>query len=142
MGGGFGRGHAERVHDDRFFRAGLHRGLVDRLEVAEVGAGAVDAEEGDRNASLGGERDGVHDSLEHRLPVDTERRELPLGDRRLDHACAHAELDERLHISLDGARETPDLGVEAGVADQLDRPPVFLGYARETGFDALDAERV
>ena len=43
----FGARDADRVDDDRFLRARFDRRLVDRLEVAGIGARAVDAEEGD-----------------------------------------------------------------------------------------------
>ena len=46
---------------------------------------------------------------------------LASRDRRLDHARLHAELDQRLYVGGDRAREAPDLGVEAGAGDQLDR---------------------
>ena len=85
---------------------------------------------------------GVDDPLEHRLAVDAERLELQIRDRRLDHARPDAELDERLHVSLDGAREAPDLRVQPCVADQLDGAPVVRGDARKPGLDPLDAELV
>src|SRR4051794_10202016 len=142
VGDGLRRRDPERVDDDDLLRTGLDRSLVDRLEVRGIGARAVDAEEGDANALLGGEGDGVDDALEHRLPVDAERVELQVGDRRLDHAGADAELRERLDVGLDRAGEAPDLSVETGVPDQLDGAPVVRGHAREARLDPLDAEPV
>jgi hypothetical protein len=133
---------AEGVDDDDLLRAGFDRRLVDGLEIGWVGASAVDAEERDADPLLGSERDGVDDPLEHRLAIDAERVELEVGDRRLDHARADAELDERFDVGLDGAREAPDLGGETGVADQLDGAPVVRGHTRKAGLDPLDAELV
>src|SRR3954451_8547163 len=122
--------------------AGLDGRLVDRLEVGGVRTRPVDAEERHADALLRGERDGPDDALEHRLAVDAERSELQVGDRRLDHARADTELDERLHVSLDSAREPPDLRGQAGVTYQLDRAPVIGGHAWKAGFDPLDPELV
>ena len=82
------------------------------------------------------------DPLEHRLTVDAERFELQVRDRRLDHARADLELDERFHVGLDRAGEAPDLGVQTGVADQLYSTPVILRDARKAGFDPLDPQLV
>ena len=54
----------------------------------------------------------------------------------------HAELDERLEVGRHGAGEAPDLGAQTGGRDQLDRLPVVVGDARETGLDPVDAELV
>ena len=53
-----------------------------------------------------------------------------------------AELDERLEVGGHRAREAPDLGVQAGLRDQLDRAPVVVGDAREAGLDPVDPELV
>ncbi len=138
----FRRRDPDRVDDHHLVRACLDGRLVDRLEVRGIRTCAVDAEERDGDALLDRERDRVHDALEHRLAVDAECLELEVGDRRLDHAGADAELDERLHVRVDGAGEAPDLGLEAGVADQLDRAPIVRRHAWEAGLDPLDAELV
>ena len=65
--------------------------------------------------------------------------ELPVRDRALDHRGRDAELDERLHVGLDGAGEAPDLGAQAGADDELDRAPVVVGDAREARLDPIDA---
>ena len=91
---------------------------------------------------LGGEPHRLRDPLEHRLPRDADRVELQIRDRRLDHRVADAELDERLEVGRHGTREAPDLGVQPGARDQLDRTPVVVGDARKAGFDAVDAEPV
>ena len=132
----------DRVDDHDFVCARLDGRLVHRLEVRQIRARAVDAEERDGDALIDRVRDRVNDALEHRLAVDAERVELEVGDRRLDHARADAELDERLHVRVDGAGEAPDLGPQAGVPDQLDRPPIVRRHAREAGLDPLDAELV
>ena len=132
----------DRVDDDRLVRTGFDRRLVDGLEVPRVRTRAVHAEERDRHALLDCERDRVDDPLEHRLAVDTERCELQVGDRRLDHARLDAELDESLDVRVHRTRETPDLRVQSGIADQLDRVPVVFRDARKAGLDPLDAELV
>src|SRR3990170_1450414 len=71
-----------------------------------------------------------------------ERPQLAVRDRALDHRRADAELDEGLDVGLHGTREAPDLGVETGGGDQLDRLPVVLGDAREARLDAVDADCV
>ena len=114
IGDRLGRGDPDRVHDDRLLGARLDRRLVRLPEELEVGARAVDAEVGDRDAVLRRERDRVADPFEHRLARHPERGQLRVGDRRLDHAGLDAELDERLGVGRDRAREAPDLGVEAG----------------------------
>ena len=53
-----------------------------------------------------------------------------------------AELDQRLDVGRNRAREAPDLGVESCVADELDRARVVRGHAREAGLDPVDAEPV
>ena len=87
-------------------------------------------------------RIALRDPLEHRVARDADRVELQVGDRRLDHREAHAELDEQLEVGGHGAREAPDLGAQAGGRDQLDRAPVVVRDAREAGLDAVDAELV
>ncbi len=52
------------------------------------------------------------------------------------------ELDERLEVGGDRAREAPDLRPQAGRGDQPDRLPVLGRDAREAGLDAVDAEPV
>ena len=132
----------DRVDDHDLVCARLDGRFVHRLEVRQIRARAVDAEERDGDALIDRVRDRVNDALEHRLAVDAERVELEVGDRRLDHARADAELDERLHVRVDGAGEAPDLGLQAGVADQLDRPPIVRRHAWEARLDPFDAERV
>ena len=89
-----------------------------------------------------GERDRRADPLEHRLPRDPERGQLPVRDRALDHRGAQPELEEGRDVRADGAREAPDLGVEACLEDERDRAGVVLGHAREAGLDAVDARGV
>jgi hypothetical protein len=79
------------------------------VEVARR-AGRVDAEEGGMDAVLGRESHRARDPLEHRVARHADRVELQVGDRRLDHREADAELDERLEVGRDGPREAPDLG--------------------------------
>ena len=76
------------------------------------------------------------DTIEHLLARDAERLQLPVRDRALDHRCGHAELDERLDIGLNGAREAPHLGPETGSRDELDRAPVVGG---DTGSASISA---
>ena len=76
---------------------------------------------------------------QHLHACDSESLELQIGDRRLDHARLHAQLDERFDVGSHSAREAPDLGRQAGVGDQLDGVPVVLRHAGEPGLDALDA---
>ena len=71
-------------------------------------------------------RIALRDPLEHRVARDADRVELQVGDRRLDHREADAELDERLQVGRHGAREAPDLGAQPGGRDQLDRVPVVV----------------
>src|SRR5262249_10528487 len=52
------------------------------------------------------------------------------------------ELDERLDVCPHGPREPPDLCLELGVADELDRACVIHRDAREAGLDAVDSRRV
>src|SRR5581483_3172797 len=132
----------EGVDDHGLPGAGVDRPLVRLLEEGEAGARAVDAEEGDRDPFLGCEGDGGRDPVEHRVARDAERVELQVAERRLDHAGPDAELDECLDVRSDGAREAPDLGAQAGVADQLDRAPVVVRDARKARLDPVDAERV
>ena len=56
------------------------------------------------------------DPVEHLLARDADRIELQVGDRRLDHREADAELDERLEVGGHRAREAPDLGAQPGRA--------------------------
>src|SRR6185312_10894681 len=81
------------------------------------------------------------DPLEHGLARDAERGELTVRDRALDDRRLHAELDERLDVRPDSARESPHLGLEAGVEDERDRPRIFLGDTREARLDAIDPRR-
>ena len=142
LGDRFGRCDSERVDDHDLVRARLDRRLVHGLEVRRVCARPVDAEERNPDPLLDRERDRVHDPLQHRLAVDSERLELEVRDRGFDHARADAQLDQRLHVGVDGAGEAPDLGFQTGVADQLDGAPVVRGHAREPGLDPLDPELV
>ena len=91
---------------------------------------------------LGGEAHRARDPVEHLLAVDADRVQLQVGDRRLDHGRRHAELDERLEVGGDRAREAPHLRLQPGVRDELHRVPVVLRDAREAGLDAIDAELV
>ena len=142
MSDGLGSGDADRVDHDRLLRAGLVRGLVDGLEEGEVGARPVHAEEGDRHPALDGVRDGIVDAAEHLLVVEQERTELALADRGLDHRRAEPELEQRVHVSAEGAGETPHLRPQPRALDQLDGPPVLLRDAGEAGLDPVDAELV
>src|SRR5919201_881150 len=137
-----GSGDADRVDHHRLLRARLDRGLVDGPEVAEVGARPVDAEERDGDPLPGGVGDGVDDPLQHRLAIDTERLQLAVADRRLDHARLQAELEERIDVGPDRAREAPDLGVEARVEDQAHGALVLGRDARKARLDTLDPEPV
>src|SRR6266536_3910049 len=142
VGGCFRSGDPERVDHGNLLRARLDGRLVDRLEVRWVCARPVDAEERHGDALVDRERDRVDDAFQHRLAVDAERLELQVGDRRLNHARTDPELDECLDVRLHGPRETPDLGGEPGIADQLDGAPIVRGDAREPGLDPLDPELV
>ena len=55
---------------------------------------------------------------------------------------AHAELDQSLDVGRHRAREAPDLSLEPGGEDELDRAAVVLGDAGEAGLDPVDAEDV
>ena len=91
---------------------------------------------------LRGERHRRGDPAEHLLARNADCVQLEVGDRRLDHGRAHAELDERLQIGRDGAREPPDFRPQTGVRDQPDRVPIVLRDAWKAGLDAVDAELV
>ena len=131
-----------RVDDDGLLRTGLVRGLVHRLEEGQLGARSVHAEEGDRHPVLDRVRDGVVDAAEHLLVVEQERAELALAHRGLDHGRAQAELEQRVHVGAKRAGEAPDLRLQPGSLDQLDRPPVLVGDAGEARLDPVDAELV
>ncbi len=132
-------GDADRVDDDDLRGSCLDgRGVRGVVEV-RLGTGRVDSEVRDVDAVLHRVGDGGRDPLQHLLARHAERPELELRDRRLDHAGRHAELDERLDVGLNGAREAPDLGVETGPGDQLDGLPVVGRDPREAGLDPLDA---
>ena len=137
-----GGGDPERVYDDDLARTGLDRRNVDALVEIRLRARRVDAEERGDDAVLGGEAHRIADPAEHRLPVDADRVQLQVGDRRLDHRGRHAELDEGLEIRPNRAREAPDLCAQPRVGDELHRVPVVLGHAREARLDAVDAELV
>jgi hypothetical protein len=137
-----GRRNPERVDDDRLLCAGLGGGLVGEAEEVVLRTRPVDPEVGDADTPPDGERDRATDPLQHRLPGDAVRLELEVGDRALDHRGVHAELYELLDVRLNCAGEAPDLGRETCAGDQLDRAPVVLRDARETGFDAVDPEPV
>ena len=109
VGDGLRRRDPERVDDRDLPRAGLDGRRVDTFVEVGLGAGRVDAEERGEDAVLGGEAHRLRDAAEHRLAVDADRRELEVGDRRLDHRGRHAELDKRLEVGRDGAREAPHL---------------------------------
>ena len=85
------------------------------------------------------ERDGARDPLEHLLARDAERLQLEIRDRALDHRRLDAELDERLDVGGNRAREAPDLRAQTGVGDQPDRLGVLRRDAREAGLDPVDA---
>ena len=129
----------ERVDDRHLLRARLDRRRVRGLEERQVGPGAVDAEVGDANALARGERDCVADPSEHGLARNSERLQLEVGDRALDHARLDAELDQGLDVRPDRPREAPDLGVEHRTRDQPHRLVVVLADAWEAGLDPLDA---
>ena len=92
------RGDPERVDDGDLVRARLDGALVDLLVEVRLRARRVDAEEGRVDPVLGGEAHRSRDPVEHLLAGDADRLELQVGDRRLDHRRAHAELDERLEV--------------------------------------------
>src|SRR4029453_784645 len=54
----------------------------------------------------------------------------------------HTELDERLEVRRDRAREAPDLGPQARFGDQPDSVPVVLRDAGEAGLDPVDPELI
>ena len=142
IGGGLGRRDPERVDDDGLLRTGVDRGLVGLAVEADVGARSVHAEERDPDPLARGEGDGATDSAQHLVARDAERLQLAVRDRALDHRSAHAELDERLDVTLHGAREAPDLGSETRAGDELDRLPVVCRHARKAGLDPVDARLV
>jgi hypothetical protein len=117
-------------------------GRVDPLVEILLGAGRVDAEERGVDVVRGGEAHRGGDPVEHLLARDADRLELEVGDRRLDHRGADAEFHEQLEVGGHGAREAPDLGLQACAGDELDRVPIVLGYAREARLDPLDPEPV
>ena len=102
----------------------------------------VDTEERRGDPVIRGEAHRARDAAEHLLAVDADGVELQVGDRRLDHRCADAELDEGLQVGGHRAREAPHLGAQAGARDELHRVPVVLRHARESRLDAIDAEVV
>ena len=105
------RGDAERVDDDDLLRARLDGAVVDAADELEVGARGVDAEERDADPLFDGKRDSGANPLEHGLARDTERRELAVRDRALDHRCLQSELDQRFDVRSHRTRETPDLRI-------------------------------
>src|SRR6266404_1023264 len=136
------RRDAERVDDDDLVRARLDRGHIHALVEVELGACRVDAEERRVDAVLRREAHRGRDPAEHLLAVDSDRVQLQIGDRRLDHGRVHAELDERFEVRRHRAREAPDLRAQPGAGNQLHRVPVVLRDAREPGLDPVDAELV
>jgi hypothetical protein len=111
LGDGLRCGDPERVDDRDLLRPRLHGDRVRLLEEDGVGPRRVDPEIGDRDTLPGGEGDGLADALEHRLAADPERVELQVRDRRLDDRGGDAQLEQRLHVGRDGAREPPHLGL-------------------------------
>ena len=136
------RRDAQRVDDDDLLGARLDGRHVDALVEVRLGTRRVDTEERRVDVVLRCEAHGTRDAPEHLLPVDADRVQLQVGDRRLDHRRGHTELDERLEIRGNRTREAPDLRAEPGAGDQLHRVPVVLRHAREAGLDAVDAELV
>ena len=136
--GSLRRGDAERVDDHDLLRARLDGALVDPADELEVGARGVDAEERDADPLFDSKRDSGANSLEHRLARDTERRELAVRDRALDHRGLQSELDQRFDVRSHRAREAPDLRIELGLEDQRDGARVVGGHPREAGLDAVD----
>src|SRR6266404_4081666 len=132
----------DRPLDPRRTRARLDRGHIHALVEVELGACRVDAEERRVDAVLRREAHRGRDPAEHLLAVDSDRVQLQIGDRRLDHGRVHAELDERFEVRRHRAREAPDLRAQPGVGNQLHRVPVVLRDAREPGLDPVDAELV
>src|SRR5829696_1351892 len=98
VGDRLGRRYSERVHDHDLARSGLDGGRVDTAIEVGLGAARVDAEERGVNSVVGGEAHRARDPVDHLLARDTDRVELEVGDRRLDHRVADAELDERLEV--------------------------------------------
>ena len=129
----------ERVHDDDLGRAGLDRGLVRARRKPR----SARVESTPKKAT--------------RIPCSTaketaERMRSSIVSRETPSAASfpseiglsitealEPELDERLDVRLDGAREAPDLRLQAGLDDHPDRPRVVVGDAREPGLDAVDA---
>src|SRR5487761_1441804 len=136
------RRDAERVDDDDLACACLDGRRVDAVVELGLRARRVDAEERCVDVVLGGEAHRLRDAAEHRVAVDADGVELQVGDRRLDHRGADAELAQRFEVGRDGAGEAPHLGAQAGAGDELDRVPVVLRHARESRLDAIDAELV
>ena len=132
----------DRVDDDDLLRPCVDCCVVGPPVELEVGARRVDPEERDPDPGAGCEGNRVADPLEHALPRHPERVELPVRDRALDHRGRHAQLDERLHVGLDGAGEAPDLGLEPGRRDELDGTPVVRGDARKPCLDPIDARSI
>src|SRR3954447_6953604 len=136
------RGNPERVDDGALLRARLDRALVDLLVEVRLGAGRVDAKERRVDPVLDREAHRGRDPVEHLLARDADRLELQVRDRRFDHRRAHAQLDQRFQVGGHGAGESPDLGIEPGVGDQLHGVPVVLRDPREAGLDPVDPEPV
>ena len=68
--------------------------------------------------------------------------ELDVAGGRFDHGCSQAEANQFLDVGANGAREAPELGLQVRLRHQLDGFGIFHGNARETGFDAADADLV
>ena len=126
LGNRLGRRNPERVDDTELARTGLDRARVDALVEVRIRTGRVDAEEGGVDSLLRGERHRRGDPAEHLLARNADRVELEVGDRRLDHGCTDAELDQRLEVGGHRPRKAPDLGAQAGAGDQLHGIPIVL----------------
>ncbi len=137
--GGFGRGDPQRVDDDDLGGARVDSRLVRAAKELEVGAGAVDAEEGDADPVPDCKRDGRADPLQHRLGRHAQRAQLAVRDRALDHGGADAELDERLDVRLHRPGEAPHFGAQPCLGDEANGSEVVIGDAREAGLDPVDA---
>ena len=126
LGHRLGRRDPERVDDTELARTCLDRACVDALVEVRICTRRIDADEGGVDSMLRGERHRRGDPAEHLLARNADRVELEVGDRRLDHGCTDAELDQRLEVGGHRPRKAPDLGAQAGAGDQLHGIPIVL----------------
>src|SRR5262249_7150304 len=138
---GLRRAHADRIDDGDFIGARVDRRAVDVAQIAEVAARAVHCEEVDALDPL---VLGVFHRADHiahdLLAGEAEGLHLHVAGGDLAEEIARAELEMRVDVGLQAAREAPDFGAQVGGEDALDRLRVFLRDAGEARLDTANAK--